>query len=68
MRELYHSFSAEQRKAVCFDWDYRVDIQYNRKPLHFADPNGVPLRAHMANAWKITPQLLASDFYTDAHI
>ena len=66
MAELYHSLSAEQRKAVCFDWDYRVDIKYGRKPLHFADPNGVLLRTHMANAWKITPQLLASDFYTDA--
>jgi hypothetical protein len=66
MRELYHSLSAEQRNAVCFDWDYRVDIQYARKPLHYADPKGVLLRAHMANAWKITPQLLASDFYTDA--
>jgi hypothetical protein len=65
MRELFHSFSAEQRKAVCFDWDYRVDIEYNRKPLFFADPKGVPLRSHMANAWKITPQLLASDFYSD---
>ncbi len=65
MRELYHSLSTEQRKAVCFDWDYRVDIQYNRKPLYFADPKGVPLRSHMANAWKITPQLLASDFYSD---
>jgi hypothetical protein len=50
---------------VCFDWDYRVDIEYNRKPLFFADPKGVLLRTHMANAWKITPQLLASDFYTD---
>ncbi len=64
MRELYHSFSTEQRKAVCFDWGYRVDIEYNRNPLHFADPNGVLLRSHMANAWKITPQLLASDFYS----
>ena len=49
MRELYHSFTAEQRKAVCFDWDYRVDIKYGRKPLHFADPKGVLLRAHMTH-------------------
>jgi hypothetical protein len=66
MRELFHSLSAEQRRAVCFDWDYRVDIEYNRKPLYFAYPKGVLLRTHMANAWKITPQLLASDFYTDS--
>ena len=25
---------------VCFDWDYRVDIRYGRKPLWFPDPNG----------------------------
>ena len=65
MRALFDSLSAEQRKAVCFDWDYRVDIKYGRKPLHFADPNGVLLRTHMANAWLITPQLLGSEFYTD---
>ncbi len=66
MRDLYESLNAEQREAVCFGWDHRVDIQYGRKPLHFPDPKGVLLRAHMANAWKITPQLLGSDFYTDA--
>ncbi len=65
MRALHDSLSKEQRQAVCFDWDYRVDIQYGRKPLHIADTKGVLLRAHTANAWKITPQLLASDFYTD---
>jgi hypothetical protein len=66
MTELYHSLSNEQRSAVCFNWDHRVDIRYGRKPLFFQDPKGVLLRTHMANAWKVTPQLLASDFYTDA--
>ncbi|WP_395744918.1 DUF3500 domain-containing protein [Prosthecobacter sp.] len=65
MRELHASLSAVQRAAMCFDWDHRVDIQYGRKPLHTPDPKGVLLRAHMANAWLITPQLLGSEFYTD---
>ncbi len=65
MRELYSSFNAAQRAAVCFDWDHKVDIKYGRKPLYMHDPQGVLLRAHMANAWLITPQLLGSEFYTD---
>ncbi len=65
MRALYESLGAAQREVVCFDWDHRVDIEYGRQPLHFADPEGVLLRTHTSNAWKITPQLLASDFYTD---
>ena len=65
MRELYSSFSTAQRAAVCFEWDHKVDIKYGRKPLYMPDPQGVLLRAHMANAWLITPQLLGSEFYTD---
>jgi hypothetical protein len=66
MEALYGSLSAAQKKAVCFDWDHRVDIQYGRKPLHFPDPKGVLLRTHVSNAWKITEPLLGDDFYTDA--
>ena len=54
---LYRTLSDEQRRAVCFDWDYRVDIRYGRKPLTIPDPNGVTLRTHVSNAWLITPQL-----------
>ena len=34
---------AEQKKAICFAWDHRVNIVYGRKPLHFPDPKGVLL-------------------------
>lgn len=62
---LYASLSNEQRAEVCFDWDFRVDIKYKRKPLWIADPKGVLLRTHVANAWLITSHRLGSAFYTD---
>lgn len=65
VKALYNTLSEEQRKEVCFDWDYRVDIQYGRKPLTMPDPNGVLLRAHVSNAWLITPHLIGSPFYSD---
>ncbi len=65
VKALYDTLSEEQKKEVCFDWDYRVDIKYGRKPLTIPDPNGVLLRAHVSNAWQITPHLLASPFYSD---
>ncbi|MBS0207859.1 MAG: DUF3500 domain-containing protein [Planctomycetes bacterium] len=65
IKTLYDSFTPEQRREVCFDWDFRVNIQYKRKPLWQADPNGILLRTHLANAWLITPHRLGSEFYTD---
>ena len=62
---LYQSLSAEQRAQMCFDWDFRVNILYGRKPLWHPDPKGIELRTHVSNAWHITPQLLGSSFYTD---
>ncbi len=62
---LYQSLTPEQRAAVCFDWDFRVDIKYGRKPLWRPDPQGILLRTHVSNAWRITPQLIGSTFYTD---
>jgi hypothetical protein len=62
---LYRSLTPEQRAAVSFDWDFRVDIKYGRKPLWRPDPQGVRLRTHVSNAWRITPQLIGSEFYTD---
>ena len=63
--ELYRSLDADQRAQVCFDWDFRVDIKYGRKPLWRPDPSGVLLRTHLSNAWHITPPLIGGDFYTD---
>ena len=62
---LYHSLSSRQKLEVCFDWDYRVNIKYTRKPLTIPDPKGVLLRTHVSNAWLITPHMLAGDFYSD---
>ena len=63
--ELYRSLTPQQRAEVCFDWDFRVDIKYGRTPLWHLDPQGVLLRTHVSNAWKITPRLIGSGFYTD---
>jgi hypothetical protein len=62
---LYQSLSPQQRAQVCFDWDFRVNIRYGRKPLWQPDPNGIRLRTHVSNAWLITPHLLGSPFYSD---
>ncbi len=52
VRELYNSFSNEQKKGVCFDWD------------HVHKEHGI-LRLNIRNNWQITPQLVRSNFYTD---
>lgn len=65
VKAFYDSLSEAQKKEICVDWDYRVDIKYGRKPLHIPDPNGVLLRTHVSNAWLITPHLIGSPFYTD---
>jgi len=62
---LHAALDPAQRREVCLPWDLRVDIRYGRTPLWKPDPSGVLLRAHLANAWLITPHRLASDFYTD---
>jgi len=62
---LYQSLSARQKQEVCFDWDHRVNIKHGRKPLTLRDPKGVLLRTHVSNAWLITPQTIASEFYSD---
>ena len=41
----------EQRKVVCFDWDYK------------SRDNGL-LRSHVSNNWHITKPVILSDFYT----
>jgi hypothetical protein len=46
VKVLYDTFTEEQRKAVCFDWDY----QHPTKGL---------LRTRVDNNWNITPQFLA---------
>jgi hypothetical protein len=48
---LFDSLRAEQRKAICFPWDY-------------VDPKRGLLRTRVENNWRITPQSIKSDFYT----
>ncbi len=48
---LFESLKPEQKKVVCFDWD-------------FMDPKRGLLRTRIANNWKITEPNIADDFYT----
>lgn len=51
VKELYASLTPEQKKQVCFDWDY-------------VDKTRGLLRTRLSNNWRITPQLIKSSFYT----
>jgi hypothetical protein len=50
VKALYDSLSEEQKKAVCFPWDYK-------------DSRGL-LRTHVSNNWQITKPHIRSEFYT----
>jgi hypothetical protein len=47
---LFASLSDEQKKVICFDWDYK-------------DRRGI-LRTHVSNNWHITKPTIASKFFT----
>lgn len=51
VKALYESLDEKQRKAVTFAWDH----QHKKLGL---------LRTHISNNWRITPQAIASDFYS----
>jgi hypothetical protein len=51
VKGLYDSLTDEQRKAICFDWDYQ-------------DKARGLLRTHVSNNWQITPHHIRGDFYT----
>src|SRR5262249_21421061 len=51
VKALYDALSDDQKKKVCFDWDYQ-------------DPKRGLLRTHVSNNWHITPYQIRSDFYT----
>ena len=65
VKAFYDTLSDDQKNEICFEWDHRVDIKFGRKPLHRPDPDGVLLRAHVSNAWLVTPHLIGSDAYSD---
>ena len=59
------SLSPEQKREICFPWDFRVNIRYGRKPLWIADPQGILLRSHVSNAWLVTGHTIGSSFFSD---
>lgn len=50
--ELYKVLTDQQKRAVCFDWNFK-------------DPSRGLLRTFVANNWNIVPQEINSDFYSD---
>jgi hypothetical protein len=50
VKALYDSFTDDQKKAICFDWDHK-------------DGRGL-LRTHVSNNWQITKPHIRSEFYT----
>ncbi|HVS35026.1 MAG TPA: DUF3500 domain-containing protein [Gemmataceae bacterium] len=52
VKGLYDMLTDEQKKVVCFDWDY----------MDKAGGNGL-LRTHVSNNWHITKPAILSDFY-----
>ena len=51
MKLLYESLKPEQRKEVCFAWDY-------------VDPKRGLLRTRLENNWRITKPAIKSEFFT----
>lgn len=51
VKVLYEKLTPEQKKVVCFPWDYK-------------DPQRGLLRTHVSNNWHITRPAIASDFFT----
>ncbi len=51
VKQLYESLTPEQKKVVCFPWDY-------------VDPRRGLLRMRVQNNWRITRPAILSDFYT----
>ncbi len=51
VKALYGTLTDQQKKAVCFPWDYQ-------------DPKRGLLRTFVSNNWQVTPHHIRSDFYT----
>jgi hypothetical protein len=51
VKALYDTLTDEQKKVVCFDWDY-------------VDPSRGLLRTRVSNNWQITKPHILSNFYT----
>jgi hypothetical protein len=70
VKKLYDSLSEDQRKQVCFAWDYVEKAGEGIAPKAKAKTKGRAgggrglLRTRISNNWKITPQDVSSDFYS----
>jgi hypothetical protein len=53
VKALYETLTDEQKKVICFDWDFKDK-----------DPDRGLLRTHVSNNWNITKPYIISDFYT----
>jgi hypothetical protein len=51
VKGLYDSLTDDQRKVICFDWNY-------------VDPTRGLLRTHVSNNWQITKPHIRGNFYT----
>src|SRR5438045_540562 len=51
VKGLYDTLSEEQKKTICFDWDYTEKAR------------GL-LRTYVSNNWNITKPRIKSDFFT----
>jgi Protein of unknown function (DUF3500)/TAT (twin-arginine translocation) pathway signal sequence len=51
VKALYDTLTSDQRKAVCFAWDYQ-------------DKARGLLRTHVSNNWQVTPHHIRGSFYT----
>jgi len=51
VKALYDTLTDEQKKVVCFDWDY-------------VDPDRGLLRTRVSNNWQVTKPHIRSNFYT----
>jgi hypothetical protein len=54
VRALYETLTEQQKREICFDWDY-TETTGQRRGL---------LRTHISNNWQITRHPITSDFYT----
>jgi Protein of unknown function (DUF3500) len=52
---LFNTLTDQQRREICFDWDYRETSG--------ARPRGL-LRTHVSNNWQITPHHVSSNYFT----
>jgi len=69
VKKLYDTLTEEQRKAICFDWNYVETAPAGKAAKTKTKAKGRTagrglLRTRVSNNWDITPQPIGSSFYT----